>query len=129
MYVMYYAPMLRCWQLVRILVKTNHLCLRVGHHILVGVDLDIFDIGAIDEGDYYVKFHMCNKDTYFKWTFVAVYGPAQNAQKEQFLTEIVHMMSHERLPILMGEILTYSDMHMRKIRRILRVGGLSCLLV
>jgi hypothetical protein len=30
MYVMYYTSMLRCWQLVRILVKTNHPCLRVG---------------------------------------------------------------------------------------------------
>jgi hypothetical protein len=29
---MYYAPMLWCWQLVRILVKTNHPCLKVGHH-------------------------------------------------------------------------------------------------
>jgi hypothetical protein len=34
MYVIYYALMLRCWQLVRILVKTNHPCLRVGHHNL-----------------------------------------------------------------------------------------------
>jgi hypothetical protein len=34
MYVIYYALMLRCWQLVRILVKTNHPCLRVGHHSL-----------------------------------------------------------------------------------------------
>jgi hypothetical protein len=48
----------------------------------VGVNLDIFDIGAIDEGDYYVKFNLCNKDTYFKWALVAVYGLAQNSQKE-----------------------------------------------
>jgi hypothetical protein len=52
----------------------------------VGVDLDIFHIGAIDEGDYYVKFHMYNKVTYFKWVLVTVYGPAQNSQKGQFLT-------------------------------------------
>jgi hypothetical protein len=32
MYVMYYASMLRCWQLVWILVRTNHPCLRVGCH-------------------------------------------------------------------------------------------------
>jgi hypothetical protein len=32
MYVMYYASMLRCWQLVWILVKTNHPYLRVGRH-------------------------------------------------------------------------------------------------
>jgi hypothetical protein len=29
---MYYAPMLRHWQLIRILIKTNHSCLRVGRH-------------------------------------------------------------------------------------------------
>jgi hypothetical protein len=32
MYVMYYVSMFRCWQLIRILVKTNHPCLRVGRH-------------------------------------------------------------------------------------------------
>jgi hypothetical protein len=32
MYVMYYVSTLRCWQLIMILVKTNHPCLRVGHH-------------------------------------------------------------------------------------------------
>jgi hypothetical protein len=31
--------------------------------ILVGIDLDVFDVGAIDEGDYHVKIHLCNKDT------------------------------------------------------------------
>jgi hypothetical protein len=30
MYVMYYASMFRCWQLVRILVSANHPYLRVG---------------------------------------------------------------------------------------------------
>jgi hypothetical protein len=28
--------------------------------MLVRVDLQVFDIGAIDEGDFYVKFHLCN---------------------------------------------------------------------
>jgi hypothetical protein len=34
--------------------------------ILLGVDLLIYDIGAIEEGDYYVKFHLCNKSDNFK---------------------------------------------------------------
>jgi hypothetical protein len=55
--------------------------------MLLGIDLDIFDIGAIDEGDYYVKFHLCNKNDYFKWALVAVYGSAQAQQKEQFLID------------------------------------------
>jgi hypothetical protein len=37
----------------------------------------VYDIGAIDERDYYVKFHLCNKEDYFKWALHAIYGPAQ----------------------------------------------------
>jgi hypothetical protein len=37
MYVMNYASMLRCWQLIWILVKTNHPCLRVGCHIMLPI--------------------------------------------------------------------------------------------
>jgi hypothetical protein len=32
MYVMYYTSLLRCWQLVRILVRTDNPYLRVGCH-------------------------------------------------------------------------------------------------
>jgi hypothetical protein len=32
MYVLHYMTMLRCWQLVWILIRTNHPCLRVGCH-------------------------------------------------------------------------------------------------
>jgi hypothetical protein len=35
MYVLYYASMLRCWQLVCILVRTNYTCLGVECHIPV----------------------------------------------------------------------------------------------
>jgi hypothetical protein len=51
-------------------------------HILLGIDLDTFDIGAIDEGDFFVKFHLCNKDSNYKWALVAIYGPAQSNLKE-----------------------------------------------
>jgi exonuclease III len=70
--------------------------------MLMGVDLQTFDIGAIEEGDYYIKFHLCNKTDEFKWALVMVYGPAQAENKEQFLAELVRMCSHENLPLLMG---------------------------
>jgi hypothetical protein len=57
--------------------------------ILLGIDVDIYDIDAIDEGDFNVKFYLCNKVDYFKWALVAIYGPAQVDLKEQFLTEMV----------------------------------------
>ena len=70
--------------------------------ILLGIDLNVFDIGAIDEGNHYVKFHLCNKMDGYKWALVVVFGPAQNNLKEQFLTELVNMCSYEKLPILVG---------------------------
>jgi hypothetical protein len=38
MYTMYYASMFQCWQLIRILVMTNHHWLRVGRHRSLVVD-------------------------------------------------------------------------------------------
>jgi hypothetical protein len=68
--------------------------------MLVGIELLVIDIGAIDEGDFYVKFHLCNKSDSFKWALVAVYGPAQDDQKESFLVELVNMCSHDTLPLM-----------------------------
>jgi hypothetical protein len=70
--------------------------------VLLGIDLSRFDIGAIDEGDYYIKFHLCNKNDSFKWALVAVYGSAQDDQKTLFSTELVNMCSNENLPVLIG---------------------------
>jgi hypothetical protein len=52
--------------------------------MLLGVNLQIFYVGAIEEGGYYVKFHLCNKSDEFKWALVVVYGPAQYEFKESF---------------------------------------------
>jgi hypothetical protein len=52
--------------------------------ILIGVDQQIFDIGSIDEGYFYVNFQLCNKLDGFKWALVVVYAPAQPAYKENF---------------------------------------------
>jgi hypothetical protein len=49
--------------------------------MLLGVDLQCFDIGSIDEGDHYIKFHLSNKGDEFKWALVLVYGPAQDDRK------------------------------------------------
>jgi hypothetical protein len=66
--------------------------------MLLGVDLQTFDIVAIDEGDFYIKFHLCNKVDDYKWALVVVHDEF----KENFLAELVNMCSHERLPMLVG---------------------------
>jgi hypothetical protein len=70
--------------------------------MLLGIDLQFFDIGAIDEGQFYIKFHLCNNADHYKWALVLVYGPAQGEHKERFLAELVNMCSHENLPLLIG---------------------------
>jgi hypothetical protein len=51
--------------------------------ILLGIDLSRFDIGAIEEGVFFIKFHLCNKEDSFKWALVTVYGPG--GSKTNFL--------------------------------------------
>jgi exonuclease III len=70
--------------------------------ILLGVDLGAFDIGAIDEGDFYVKFTLRYKPTDFEIVLHSIYGPAQVQYKGAFLAEIANTYSKEKLPFLIG---------------------------
>jgi hypothetical protein len=66
------------------------------------VDLQVFDIGAIDEGDFYVKFTLRCKNDGFKFVLYTVYGPAQYQNKQTFLIELANTYSKESLPYLIG---------------------------
>ena len=70
--------------------------------ILLGVDLNFFDIGAIDEGDFYVKFTLRCKFNDFKFNLFAVYGPAQAQNKSAFLAELANTCSKGTLPYIIG---------------------------
>ena len=61
--------------------------------ILLGVDLQVFDIGAIAEGDFYVKFTLRCKNDGFKFVLYTVYGPAQYQNKLAFLVELANTCS------------------------------------
>jgi hypothetical protein len=41
---------------------------------LLGINLEVFGIDSIDEGDFYVKFRLRNKSDGFHWVLIAVYG-------------------------------------------------------
>jgi hypothetical protein len=70
--------------------------------ILLGVYLDLLDVGGIEEGDFFVKFRVRDKKSDFKWVLVAVYGAAQPEFKESLLTELVQSCSNENLPLCIG---------------------------
>ncbi|KAJ1276869.1 hypothetical protein BS78_05G249200, partial [Paspalum vaginatum] len=70
--------------------------------MLVGVNLTTFDIGSIEEGDFYVKFKIrCKKEDFIS-NLVFIYGPAQEDRKHSFLTELAHLSSKEDIPMIIG---------------------------
>ena len=66
----------------------------------MGVNLTVFDVGAIDEGNYYTKFLLKNKENGFTWTLYAVYRPVRQQYKTSFLTELAYVCSKETQPML-----------------------------
>jgi len=52
--------------------------------MLVGINLLKFDIGEIEEGDFFVKLKLRNKQDGFQWLLVSAYGAAQHHLKEAF---------------------------------------------
>jgi hypothetical protein len=88
----------------------------------------VYDLRAIDEGDFYVKFILCNKDDCFKCALTVVYDPAQHDKKEAFFTELVHMARRETLPIVIGVILIFLEGQMRRLKKILISDGLFYLM-
>jgi hypothetical protein len=62
----------------------------------------VFDICAIDEGDFYVKITLRYKSTDFKFVLYSIYGPAQSQNKGAFLAELTNTCSKENLPFLIG---------------------------
>ncbi len=70
--------------------------------ILLGINLDLFDVASIDEREFYIKFHLRNKEDAFQWNLVAVYGASQDEFKQDFLLELVNSFSKEALPMVIG---------------------------
>lgn len=70
--------------------------------ILLGIDLNLFDPIRWNVGLFYVSCDIKNKVDGFSWKFVAVYGPAYENLKQQFLDEITSVCNACTLPILVG---------------------------
>jgi exonuclease III len=70
--------------------------------MLLGINLVIFDIGEIDEGDFLICFKLRHKHDDIKFNLISVYGPAQLDQKSNFLSEFLRICSKETLPLVIG---------------------------
>jgi hypothetical protein len=62
--------------------------------ILVGVNLEKFIVQGIVLSNFFLKFKLKNKADNFEWTLIAVYGAAQEDEKEFFLQELVQLKKY-----------------------------------
>jgi hypothetical protein len=70
--------------------------------ILVGINSEVLSVRNVDAGEFCVKLHLRSKLDGFEWSFMAVYGAAQDVQKPPFLAELVRMCEKQTLPMLVG---------------------------
>jgi hypothetical protein len=70
--------------------------------MLVGINNQTIKVKNVMTGDRCVRFHVANKSDNFEWALVAVYGAAQDAQKADFLAELVRFCEDDSIPILVG---------------------------
>jgi hypothetical protein len=70
--------------------------------MLLGINLQTFDIVEIEEGDFLIRFKLQHKAVDFKFNLISVYRLAQVDLKPNFLSELVRICSKEPLPIIIG---------------------------
>jgi hypothetical protein len=85
----------------------------------VGVNLETINVKNIIHGNFYLTFKLIkNKSDNFEWILIAVYGAAQEEEKDSFLWELVQAWSVENLAL---RIVFYGNLykleaHMKKTR-------------
>jgi hypothetical protein len=68
----------------------------------MGVNIDLMDVGGVEDGYFFVKFRVRDRKSDYKWVLVAVYGAAQPEFTESFLMELVQACRGENLPLCIG---------------------------
>jgi len=70
--------------------------------ILLGVNSLILDLFLIVEGEFFIKFHLRNRQDDFRWILMVVYGPAQEDFKSAFLSELIRTYQQNTLTTIIG---------------------------
>ena len=84
--------------------------------VLLGINSTALDLSLIVEGEFFIKFHLRNKNDDLKWILMAVYGPAQDDFKSAFLSELVRTCQQNPWPTLIGGISTSCVIAKKRIR-------------
>jgi hypothetical protein len=80
----------------------------MGHSggVLLGVKQEVVEVGAFDQGEFFLNALVSHKKDGFKWEVGVVYGPAQHENIEAFLEELSAKCQRTMVPIVQGVIST-----------------------
>jgi exonuclease III len=70
--------------------------------ILLGVKQEVVEVGAFDEGTFFISALLRHRKCSFKWEVLVVYGPAQHDRLELFLEELKQKCLRIDVPVVLG---------------------------
>lgn len=70
--------------------------------ILVGVKLDLYDVGSFQQGKFMLQMNLWDKMNKIKWNLLIAYGAAHEEKTLAFLAELSSFCSRNSDPILIG---------------------------
>jgi exonuclease III len=68
--------------------------------MLMGITEAMFEVGAIDKGQFFLSASIYHKDTKFKFDLLGVYGPADHTRSPGFITDLEAKVQCYTLPVV-----------------------------
>jgi hypothetical protein len=72
--------------------------------MLMGIRDDTFEVGAIDQGTFFLSAILFHRESKFKFEVIGVYGPADHTRSIQFLVDLEDKVQRSTFPVVvMGD--------------------------
>jgi hypothetical protein len=80
--------------------------------MLLGVKDESFEVGAIDQGPYFLSADVYHRVSKFKFEAIGVYGPADHSKSAQFLMDLEAKVQRSSMPVVVfGDFNLISGAH------------------
>jgi exonuclease III len=68
--------------------------------MLLGIKDESFEVGAIDQGPFFLSATLLHRESKFKFVFVGVYGPVDHARSASFLSDLENKVESCSYPVV-----------------------------
>jgi hypothetical protein len=68
--------------------------------MLMGIRDDVFEVGATDQGSFFLSAILYHRESQFKFEMIGVYGPADHTRLIQFLVDLENKVQRSSFPVV-----------------------------